>query len=48
MAGERYPLLHRQYPGATCLGLVHAEDFKDPTKTVYWCDVCGANPHPFK
>jgi hypothetical protein len=46
MAGELYPRPHREYKGATCLGLVHAEEFEDPAKTVYMCDVCNANPRP--
>jgi hypothetical protein len=44
VAREVYPRPHREYLGVTCLGLVHAEEFTDPAKTVCWCDVCGANP----
>jgi hypothetical protein len=46
--GERWPKAHRSYPGATCLGLVHAEKFVKPgdqkSEIVFWCDVCQANP----
>ena len=44
MVGEHYPRPHWQYKGVTCLGLVHAEKFENPTKTVYMCDACNANP----
>jgi hypothetical protein len=41
-AGERYPRQHREYHGATCLGLVHAEEFAG--KTVRMCDLCHSDP----
>ena len=49
-ARERWPRPHRAYPGATCLGLVHAERFairadEDPG-TIVWCDVCNARLKP--
>ena len=44
MEGERYPRPHREHKGITCLGLVHAEKFEDPAKTIYICDACNANP----
>ena len=44
MQGERYPRSHKEYTGVSCLGLVHAEQFEDPDKTVYMCDACNANP----
>ena len=46
MEGERYPRPHREHKGITCLGLVHAEKFEDPAKTIYMCDACNANPRP--
>jgi len=42
--GGGYPRPHREYKGSACLGLVHAEKFEDPAKTVYMCDACNANP----
>jgi hypothetical protein len=44
MEVEGYPRPHKEYKGVTCLGLVHAEKFADPDKTVYMCDACNANP----
>lgn len=44
-----YPRPHRDYE-STCLGLVHAETLantdREPSKTIYRCDVCNANPEP--
>jgi len=44
MERERYPRPHREYEGVTCLGLIHAEKFDGPARTIYHCDVCNANP----
>lgn len=44
MEGKRFPRPHNNYKGVKCLGLVHAEKFEDPAKTVYMCDACNANP----
>ena len=44
MEGQRYPRRHNEYEGVHCLGLVHAEEVDNPTKIVYMCDACNANP----
>lgn len=44
-----YPRPHREY-GTSCLGLVHvetlAETEREPSKTIYSCDVCNVNLEP--
>jgi hypothetical protein len=41
--GKQYPRRHTDYED-TCLGLVHAERLAAEEKTIFWCDVCFANP----
>jgi hypothetical protein len=47
MEGERYPRRQREYRGVTCLGLIHAEKFEAPAKTVYMRDACNAKCYSF-
>jgi hypothetical protein len=41
---QAYPRPNRANKGVTCLGMIRAEKFEDPAKTVSMYDACNTNP----